>query len=241
MSEWWISSPPAVGSGRIRSISLPFCDVIWARTADAGEDHGDLLDATERERVSSLRDAADRDRYELACVVLRSVAGARLGIAPRDVAIDRTFGRPVVAGLSHVSVAHAGDVVGVAVASDPVGLDVEPMTGSRPAAGSAQGAAMGAPEVAVLPQKDRAAALLRLWTRKEAVLRATGDGLRIEPSHVVVSGALEPPRLVSFAGRPHLEARAHLVDLFPVPGYVGALCLLTATPPRIHPHFWGRV
>ena len=47
--------------------------------------------------------------------------------------------------------------------------------------------------------------------RKEAVLKAAGDGLRVPPSDVVVSPLGEPPRLLAWDHAP--PAPVHLQDI----------------------------
>jgi 4'-phosphopantetheinyl transferase len=76
----------------------------------------------------------------------------------------------------HVSVAHGGALTVVAVAARAVGIDVEPL-----AVGS---------DVAELTT----------WVRTEAVLKATGLGLTVDPSLVEFDGGAGEPRLVGWDG-----------------------------------------
>lgn len=213
----------------------------WADTGWLRARHSELLDEVESARSRALRRAADRARFVVGCALLRRVLGARLGMEPSRVPLDRTcpecgepHGRPRLRRPIHISVSHAGTRVAVAVGPLPVGVDVErvdPALDLGPLAAAAltdgERAALGR-----LPPGDRAGGFLALWTRKEAVLKATGDGLNVDPRRVAVSDPAAAPRLLSFAGRPDLDAT--LVDLDPGPGYVATLAILGAWPVRQH-------
>lgn len=68
--------------------------------------------------------------------------------------------------------------------------------------------------------------LLTCWTRKEAILKATGHGLRLPMAEVVVSPPHEPPALLAF---PAVEPPAcQLATLDVGPNHVGAVAVLTA-------------
>jgi len=222
------------------------CEVWWAWTGDVRAEHEALLDTPERRRLATFRRDDDRSRYVTGCALTRLVLGRRQDRDPAAVEIDRTcascgepHGPPRVAGVA-LSVAHSGDLVAVAFADGGarVGIDVERIDGSAGVVELAGEPVLSEAETRqlhALPQAARPAALLRFWTRKEAVLKATGDGLRVDPSAVAVSGPSAPARLLAFRGRPGLEERAVLVDLSPAPGYTGALCLLDAPGPAAAP------
>jgi 4'-phosphopantetheinyl transferase len=80
------------------------------------------------------------------------------------------------------SVSHAGGLAVIAVSNRPVGVDVEDaMAGEQPLAPA-------------LTQRERAtcrsyADFARLWTRKEAVLKAVGKGLALHPGRIEVLGS----------------------------------------------------
>lgn len=117
----------------------------------------------------------------------------------------------------------------------PVGLDVERID---PALNVAEMVTRALAEHEVsyllrLSPDERPAAFFAYWTRKEAVLKATGDGLAVEPSGIHVSAPGQPPMLLAFPGRPHLVGDATITDLSPGSGYVAALCVLDVTPGHI--------
>ncbi len=74
-----------------------------------------------------------------------------------------------------------------------------------------------------LPPESRVPAFFRCWTRKEAYVKAIGDGLsmRLDAFQVTLLPQ-DPPRLAS-ADRVHDNRAWVLHHLDPAPGYVGAL------------------
>ena len=70
-----------------------------------------------------------------------------------------------------------------------------------------------------LPPAEREQALLALWTRKEAWLKAAGTGLSVDPASFAVMPGLA-------AGLPHVKhGSCRLVELALPDGLVGALAL----------------
>ena len=217
-------------------------DVWWARRQDASDRHAGLLDATERRRWMAYRRDEDRARFLTGCALAKTALARYTGLRPADVQFDRTcgqcgepHGKPVIEGgaVEH-SVAHSGNLVAVAVARTPVGVDVEQLDGRpHPLGGDGDPEALArivlsAAERAVLaavPPADRARAFLVAWTRKEAVTKATGDGLRAAFTNVVVAADAGPPRLVfwPYSRSPHSVS---LLDLDADPGYVAALAVI---------------
>jgi 4'-phosphopantetheinyl transferase len=217
-------------------------DVWWARRQDVTDRHAGLLDETERRRLAAYRRDQDRARFLAGCALAKTALARYTGQRPADVRFDRTcgqcgepHGKPVVegAGIEH-SVAHSGDLIAVAVARAPVGVDVEQLDGRRhPLGGDGDPQALArlvlsAAEQATLaavPPDGRARAFLVAWTRKEAVTKATGDGLRAAFSDVVVAADAGPPRLVSWP-YPRPPRSVSLLDLDAGAGYVAALAVI---------------
>jgi 4'-phosphopantetheinyl transferase len=227
-------------------------DVWWARRQDASDRHALLLDATERRRWAAYRREEDRARFLAGCALAKTALARYTGLRPADVRFDRTcdqcgepHGKPVIdagviesgvieGGAVEHSVAHSGDLIAVAVARTPVGVDVEQLDGRpHPLGGDGDPEALAhlvlsPAEQAVLaavPPAGRARAFLVAWTRKEAVTKATGDGLRAAFSDVVVAADAGPPRLVSWPYERSPQS-VSLLDLDAVPGYVAALAVI---------------
>lgn len=198
-----------------------------------------LLDADELERHARLRRPEDQARFLTAAALLRTCAAGYLGCAPAEVHVARAcptcgkpHGKPTLPGSDvEVSLSHSGERVGFAAARRvPVGIDVEVQDRAHDFDALADVTLTG-PErsaLAALSPEARELASMTLWTRKEAVLKATGDGLRVSLLDVEVTGPLEPPRLVRWIGRPDAAARFTLWRLAPGPGHVAHLAAIDA-------------
>lgn len=210
-----------------------------------------LLDARELALVARLHRRKDRERAVARHVLLRRLVAEVSGVDPGEVrltarcpACGGPHGRPVVTG--PVPDAGTGAAAGAgAGAGVGAGAGLVPVTVSMSSSGSWVAAAVrvgdrdvgidvqSVDEVAAGPVADLlgrrevafgAIELSRIWARKEAVLKATGDGLRVSPSDLVVSAPDAPPRLLSWRGRELPPVSLH--DLDAPTGYVAALAVL---------------
>ena len=219
------------------------------------------LDPRETARAAAFVFPADRHRYQVAHVMLRRVLAGHLGAEPGRLAFGRLrcpacggpSGKPVLAsprpgegtgsGLAF-SLAHSGDAVAIAVARRPVGIDVErDATGCVCSLASAMHADDAA-IVAMLPEPDRHAAVIRWWVRAEAVLKCAGTGIAHGMDAFPVLGAPArgrvPPgtRLPGEPGMPGWAAAAgcSFAALSAPKGYQAALALPGLTLIRYR---WG--
>jgi len=201
--------------------------VLWARHDALRGDDLDILTAAERERVDRFHRSEDQQRSATGIVVLRTAVAAVTGGDPAAVDLQRQcatcdgpHGRPLLPGTGlHASISRAGEWVAVALGRDaPLGVDVEAVT------------AINVDELAssVLAPGERVSGahdFFVLWTRKEAVVKATGDGLVTPLPSVVVSGATSPAALVSAPGV--APGRGAMTDLDTPSGYAASLAVLT--------------
>ncbi|MGI5348024.1 4'-phosphopantetheinyl transferase family protein [Streptomyces sp. CA-250714] len=181
------------------------------------------LSEEERARAAAFVREVDRERYVVAHLALRRELGALLDLDPAEVRFARAdcpvcgdpHGRPIVPGDPvHFSLSHAGDVVLLAFAAVPVGVDVEELPGVESVRETMS--ALHPRERAELAAVSDAAALpaafTRCWTRKEAYLKGTGAGLGEDPSITYVSALDEPAQVPGW----------HLTDLPAPTGYAAA-------------------
>lgn len=235
------------------------CAVWWATPTHAQDLLG-LLDDTERRSAARLARAADRDRYVTAHALVRLLLADRTGQPAAQLRFDRTCrrcggdhgkprlvqARPGARAAASFNLAHAGDRVVVMVADGDLdaGVDVERVPGAHAAVlGTASAGVLTARERSALqqlPSARRGHALAVWWTRKEAVLKATGDGLAVPPSTVEVTPPDAAPALTGWvANGPQDGAGAQgsaggppsplaLRDLDAGPGYVGCVAVCGA-------------
>ncbi|MFD7625562.1 4'-phosphopantetheinyl transferase family protein [Streptomyces sp. NPDC059851] len=153
-----------------------------------------VLDRRERARAAAFHDALGRRHYVASHLALRTVLGGCLGIAPREVRLAREVcglphcvqphGRPRLSAAEpavEFSLSRAGGLAVVALATAPVGIDVEsrafrhpdsPLDGMVRRLHPAERAAL-----AELPPARREEGFLSCWVRKEAYLKGIGTGL----------------------------------------------------------------
>jgi 4'-phosphopantetheinyl transferase len=154
---------------------------VSARTAAHDLDWS-CLDDTERARATRLVRDADRQRFVVAHASLRRILAERLGTRPEQLAFERgDFGKPALAGHAlQFNSSHSGDWVLHAVsAGAPVGIDVECIgshAGDAPLLARVLSPQEAARLGALLPAA-RDAAFADIWCRKEAYLKALGEGL----------------------------------------------------------------
>ncbi len=217
------------------------CTVFWADLTIVEDRHSALLSATELRRAARLAKGAPRERFVLGAALLRCAVSAGTGIDPARLEIDRScrwclgpHGKPRLRGAArgwHVSVTHSGTVVGVALTQiGQVGLDVELASARdyRPLFASV----LADDE----PRPHSLRDFLGYWTRKESVLKATGEGLVRPMPDVVVSAPSATPRLISYSGQP---TPATMIDLRPRPKYVSALTVFGSAPVAVDQHHIG--
>ena len=208
-------------------------EVWWARIDQARDEFAVDLDEDEQRRLAAYRRDEDKARFLLGCTLVRRLLAARFSLPAAKVRLDRTCpdcGRPhgkVRADGVELSVTHSGELVGVAIGDDPVGLDVEKVDPDIDI--DALGSLCLAPEeVRGLAQYDgiaRAKAFTQVWTRKEAVVKTTGVGVRADLRAVVVSPPDQPAEVWEWP-----QHTAQLTDLEVGADYAAALAVLGAEP-----------
>jgi len=169
-----------------------------------------LLSVDEKRRSETYRFAHDRDRYIVGRGALRAITGTHLNCSPRRLVFSYTeYGKPYVANnINAVDVrfnlAHSKDVAVMAFTRGrEVGIDLEfiqPMPDAMQIAERYFSAAENR-VLAALPAKERQEAFFRCWTRKEAYVKALGEGLSHPLDQFQVSLAPQvPARLVEVEG-----------------------------------------
>ena len=142
-----------------------------------------LLDSRERERAGRFHFAEDRARFIMGRGLLREMAAPFLMREPAEIEIGYTErDRPVFVGerKTQFSIAHSGDIVALALTAHArVGIDVEFMRRDLDPLELAPRIFSEAALIDLrnLPAAGQRPAFFRAWTRKEAYLKARGEGI----------------------------------------------------------------
>lgn len=193
------------------------------------------LAVDEKKRVEAFFRQEDRERYTAAHGILRHVLGRYLRVAPECLTFGKTEqGKPQLAGdfgdlKINFNLTHSGDVTALAFAREiPVGIDVEELNAALDPlelAGS-QFSERELTGLRGLPPEKLHAAFFQCWARKEAYLKARGDGLFFGLNRFAVSvGPDRPPALLWVEDEVAAPQTWRLHDLDLGVGYATALAM----------------
>jgi len=228
----WPSPPPQLSLEQ----SAPH---VWAARLDvpaaARANFASTLSPLETERAARFHFARHRDRFIAARGLLRSLLGHYLQIVPSKIEFDYgPNGKPLLPGAFakeqlHFNLTHSEDLALIAVArGEPVGVDVERIR-TLSDADELVSRFFSVRENASfqkLPESQRPAAFFNLWTRKEAWLKATGEGIAHSLSQVDVTFLpAEPARILALPDNSGPGSDWALRELIPATGFVGAVAL----------------
>lgn len=149
---------------------------------------------------------------ELAVGGLLAQLLAEWGVPRTAVVATQAQGKPYLPAYPqvHFNVSHSHDVVMAMVAQVPCGCDVERVGRYDPAVAQRALTPAEFAQVEALPTELRAAEFVRLWTLKEAFLKALGVGLQRDPASFAAADTPAEP--------------------YPAPtNYAAAICLLSET------------
>ena len=212
----------------------PVVMIFEAKLSDGdGSDNESLLSADEKERARRFVFERDRGRFVAARAFLRRVLGQFVGERPADLIFDYSpHGRPSLSAYGSrpdFNLSHAGEVALLAVSwASPLGIDVEAVTAATDT-GAIAGQVLHPNELAVferLAEDQRMSAFFRLWTRKEAALKALGTGLSRDPRSLDVGlGNGGDETVVWLDGTPFV-----IREIPAPPGHAAALCAPRGVP-----------
>lgn len=216
---------------------------IFGTTLD-GPENEQILSPDERVRAARFHFSRDRKRFVAARTFMRIVLGEYLGIDPADAQFGYTeYGKPFlsdsnVAPALSFNVAHSEDRAMMAVACGrAVGIDLE---NHRPGFASDRLAEQffSSDEVQSmrsLPSEEQERAFFDCWTRKEAYIKARGQGLSIPLNGFTVSTSPnDSSALLSTTHDPSASTEWRVCDLKAPAGFSAALAYeIRGTLPKI--------
>lgn len=139
-----------------------------------------VLSAEEKTRVERYHQNKDKIRFTIGRGMLRFILAAYLNVSPSSLAFSKSqYNKPILEGPDdlHFNASYAEDLILIGVANEPIGVDIEYINRSlnyKELVG----------EVFTQTEKSLISSSLKgreeffkLWTRKEALLKAVGRGL----------------------------------------------------------------
>lgn len=191
-----------------------------------------LLSEDERARARRFKHKRNSQRFVSCRARLRATLARYTGNRPERLDMRQgTRAKPYLAAGPAFNLSHSGSRALLAVTEDrdvALGVDIEQI---RPVDDDLEALAFTGAECAALralAPKAREHAFFLGWTRKEAVLKAVGDGLYTDPRRLAVTlDPSGPARLVGAGAELPAPCRWRLADLSPAPGFVAAVAAVT--------------
>lgn len=186
-----------------------------------------LLSDEERRRASRLRFDESRSSFIVARALLRKILSRYVALTPREILFFYTAtGKPILAPwfgkAIQFNVSHSGQLALYAVSiNHNVGVDVERIVPIAEAASIARRFFTREEAEQIEEGTDgNHEFFYRIWTRKEAILKCSGEGITEDPAAM----SLLPGSLVS--------------QLEPAPGFVGAVAVNSPTSMKLQTWRW---
>jgi 4'-phosphopantetheinyl transferase len=212
---------------------------VWAApldvTAEVLANLTETLSPDEKERAAKFKFERHRNRFCVGRGWLREILGRYLQSKPGELRFNYSSNsKPALSAVFasagiHFNLAHSEDLALLAVTrAGPVGVDVECVREIKNVGELV--ARFFSQRESELFQKlsagEKRIAFFNLWTRKEALLKATGEGITGGLNRVEVSFLPgKPTRLLAISGDETKAARWTLKELTPANGFVGALAI----------------
>jgi 4'-phosphopantetheinyl transferase len=227
-TEW--SSPLATPDLARREIH------IWCASLATDETTFERLESTladqERERARRFIFERDRDRYIAARGILRDLLGKYLHCAPRSIEfVYGPYGKPALASDALrpaicFNLSHSHGLAAVAIGQErEVGIDVELIRAEFASEAIAKRyfSAREIDELSRLPAELRTEGFFLCWTRKEAYIKAKGDGLQIPLDSFDVSLSPGRPATLSSVDQPRWGIESFVPTLVSERRYAAAV------------------
>jgi 4'-phosphopantetheinyl transferase len=190
----------------------------------------ELLGDDERHRAARFRFERDRSRFITGRALLRMLLSRYAGMPAADIRFHYgPYDKPQLAATGPwFNLSHSGGIALFALSSRAeLGIDIEVSTPDFPGERIAEHyfAPAEVRRLQSLPRPLRPRAFLECWTRKEAFIKARGDGLSLPlDSFSVTLGPGAPAALLHTAWSQGEPERWSLVDLSdPAGGFIAAL------------------
>lgn len=194
-----------------------------------------LLSSDELVRASRFHFSRDRQHFVAARALLRTILASYLAGDANSLRFSYSQKEKPSLGPAHgdsgvtFNVSHSGGIALLAFARRrEIGVDIEQVRRDSDLEAIARRffSAREQSQLAALPREERFDAFFRCWTRKEAFIKATGDGLSLPLSQFDVSLVPGEKNALQATRPDDSEAGRWLLQEVPGgPGYIAALCV----------------
>jgi 4'-phosphopantetheinyl transferase len=185
-----------------------------------------VLTSADADRAARFLHDADRRRSIVGRAVLRYLLSRHLTVRPEAFRFElQEYGKPFLPQSDiHFNVSHSGEVVAIALAANEVGVDIEAKHRIPEIAAIAARFFSKEEAERVSAASDATDEFFRIWTMKEAIVKAAGQGLGLPLDRFTVPSSAPSPRPAILIGRP-IVADWCVVETEVLDGYYGAVAM----------------
>ena len=225
------SSIPQLAAGEVHvwRIDLDIPDARWQALRS-------LLSDDELAKAERFHFAKHRRRTIVSHAALRILLGQYLPCPPRNIAFSyNTHGKPCLADQTRrikFNLSHTQEIMLVAFVLDSeVGIDIESVTRKVDYMGVGQRwfSALESHTLQSLPERERVDAFFRAWCRKEAYIKARGEGMSHPLQRFSVALDKHEPRLVEHLDDSRETRRWTFIDVDVAENYRATVVAETAS------------
>ena len=208
---------------------------LWVWDLDARQDVDlSVLCNEEKQRAGKFVQPLHQSRYAVGRATLRHILARYTGIAAARLAFDYgPNGKPSLPGEVFFNLSHSENTAALAVTRGrDLGLDIQHYRPVETDLAERFFSLSERKELAAIGAESFADGFFRCWTRKEAVLKAHGEGLSVDlDSFDVTLTPDAPPKLLRYAPDPTCEENMTMQHLQFAQEMVGAIAVFSHERP----------
>lgn len=132
-----------------------------------------ILSQNEIAKADLFKQRDDKKKYVIGKYFTRILLANKLGIKAPDIVFFETGNKKPATNYIHFNISHSGNLVLVAISKSPIGIDVEFVNPKFDFQNLLNECFISSELLQVNSSSD----FYRFWTKKEAIIKATGEGL----------------------------------------------------------------
>lgn len=216
---------------------MPVAVDLWVFALDVEESERQRLQAhlsrDELERAARLVFERDRHRFTVGRGRLREILAARVRRKPGALRFSYSaHGKPSIEGVEF-NLSHSEGLAALCIAGVELGVDVERVRPLKERVAERFFSRAEIEALARLPEDDQLVGFYRCWTRKEAIVKALGEGLSMPLADFSVSVDARGPLSVQFAQGRDQHELWKLESFAPAATFEGAVACRSGGAPLV--------